>query len=839
MRTKIQQIQKRNGEIVPFDQRRIERAIAKALQAAGKKGVSERSKVLARMVVQKLAETVAGGIPTVEQVQDVVEQVLQQAGLSNVATLYHQYRQQRALIRKEKCRVLRKSELDEIDKRFDLNALQILATRYLHKDETGAIIETPRQLFERVAIHAVLPSVIFDPALRRKKPGHPFRIERRQLHKWEGKAGIGNFALNRYHLQGLYRIYQRHNAAGWLRYSLEEILELLAKGHLDHYAEEVQTYFDLMTQKKFLPNTPVLANFGTSMGQGMACFVLAIEDSLRAIMETLKQAALIFQSGGGCGYNFSALRPKGDIVRSTGGQSSGPVSFMRLFDTMTDVIKQGGIRRGANMGILNLDHPDIEEFIAVKQQPDVLTNFNLSVLIPEHFWQAYKEKALFSLINPRTGKPVRSMPARDLLQKVVAAAWKSAEPGVLFADNINRYNPLLEVLGPIMATNPCGEVLLYPNESCDLGSVNLWQFVHNGQIQWEALEQTVRTATRFLENVLEINAYPNHRIERQTLLARKIGLGIMGLAEALYELDVPYNSGEGIEYIAHWAETINYFSKLESIQLARERGSFPLFAKSRFTEDFLPIAGYQQPALWHYDWNEVVRQIHRYGIRNTYTTVVAPTGSISMIAGTSSGIEPVYRLVYEKRVSIGNFYYVDPVFERKMEELGVWSETFLRTVAVNGGSIRNFPNIPPEIRRIFVTAYDISPEDHVYALAAVQRWVDSSVSKTVNFPEETTQAEMQKVFLLAHQLGCKGLTVYRSGSRHDVYVPAVPKAGKQWKVYREQKARGQSLYAQEGAPPSEEVSDHGEPRCPVCGSPLIKREGCWQCPTCGWMACQV
>jgi len=537
------------------------------------------------------------------------------------------------------------------------------------------------------------------------------------------------------------------------------------------------------------------------------------------------------RSGGGCGYNFSALRPKGDIVRSTGGQSSGPVSFMRLFDTMTDVIKQGGIRRGANMGILNLDHPDIEEFITVKQQPDELTNFNLSVLIPEHFWQAYKEDALFPLINPRTGKPVRSIPARDLLQQVVAAAWKSAEPGVLFADNINRYNPLL--------TNPCGEVLLYPNESCDLGSVNLWQFVHDGQVQWEDLERTVRTATRFLENVLEINAYPNHRIEQQTLLARKIGLGIMGLAEALYELGIPYDSGEGIEYIGHWAETINYFSKLESIQLARERGSFPLFAQSRLTEDFLPIAGYQQPALWHYDWNEVVSQIHQDGIRNTYTTVVAPTGSISMIAGTSSGIEPVYRLVYEKRVSIGKFYYVDPVFERKMEELGVWSETFLRTVAVNGGSIRNFPNIPPEIRRIFVTAYDIAPKDHVYALAAVQRWVDSSVSKTVNFPEEATQSEMQQVFLLAHQLGCKGLTVYRSGSRHDVYVPAMPKTGKRWKVYREQKVRGQSLYAQEGAVASDGTIDHSERRCPVCGSPLIKREGCWQCPTCGWMACQV
>ncbi len=839
----FQKIRKRDGTIEPFDPHRIERAIHRALQAVGISESQHLASQLTTAAIHQLQQVVQGGLPTVEQVQDAVLRALEAAGLQEVAHQYRRYRQERALIRREKCRVLNKAELDEIDKQFDLNALRILAARYLRKDEAGKVIETPRQLFERVAIHTTLASILFDPRVRRKQPGVPLRLSRIALRQWEGKVGIGPFALNRYHLEGLYRVYRRHNAAGWMRISFLTLLQQLARGEFDAYAEEIQQYFALMTQKKFLPNTPVLANFGAPLGQGMACFVLAIDDSLRSIMETLKEAALIFKTGGGCGYNFSALRPKGDVVRSTGGVSSGPIPFMQLFDVMTEVIKQGGIRRGANMGILNLEHPDIEEFITIKMQPKQLTNFNLSILVPESFWEQYRKGELFSLINPRTGKAVRSVAARQLLQQVVHAAWRSAEPGLLFADNINRYNPLLEVFGPIQATNPCGEVLLYPNESCDLGSMNLWQFVDGDTIKWEELKTAVTLATRFLDNVLEMNAYPNGRIAHQTLLSRKIGLGLMGLAEALYELRIPYNSGRGIEQMSHFAEAVNYYSKLASSQLAAERGPFPLFAKSRYTEDFLPIAGYWQRTQWHFDWEAVVERIHQQGIRNTYTTVVAPTGSISMIAGTSSGIEPVYRLVYEKRVSIGSFYYVDPVFERRMEELGLWSQAFLQEVALNGGSIRTFPSVPAAERRVFVTAYDISPEDHVYALAAVQRWVDSSVSKTINFPQEATPAEMEKVFVLAHQLGCKGITVYRSGSRQDVYVPALPTEGKQWSVYREQKVRGQSLYVQHKISASQREQPipaaEEERRCPVCGSPLVKKEGCWQCPTCGWMACEV
>ncbi|MEM0075400.1 MAG: adenosylcobalamin-dependent ribonucleoside-diphosphate reductase, partial [Conexivisphaerales archaeon] len=645
----ISKIRKRDGRTVEFDPGKISEAIWKAIKATGGKNRLQADE-LANKVVKELERQFAGGsIPSVEDVQDIVERVLIENGEARVAKAYILYRQKRAEIREEKMKILEKERIDEVDKIFDTNALRVLKARYLKKDEHGRLLESPKQLFTRVAVHTTLPSLFYDSRVYDITASQEIREPASDV---AGSLKIGQYELNEFHVEALKRIYERFNRERKLRVSWKEFVKMIQDGSFDSYASEIQLYYNIMVNRRFLPNTPALANFGNWLGMGSACFVLDIDDSIDSIMKTLANAAIIFKAGGGVGYNFSKLRPEGDFVRSTSGIASGPVSFMRLFDTMTEVIKQGGIRRGANMGILNIDHPDIEKFVKAKEGNKALRNFNISVLIKPEFWQYYDSGQPFPLINPRNGAVVRYVNAKQLFDMIAYQAWESAEPGVIFFDRVNQYNPFYNELGPIVTTNPCGEVLLYPNESCNLGSLNLHAFIKEEEdgsayMDWDALKDAVYIATKFLDNVIDVNKYPLKEIEDMTLATRKIGLGVMGLADMLFELGLQYDSEDGRRFMEKVMEFINYHSKVASVELAKSRGTIPLFKGSSYSEGKLPFSGFYDRKSWSFDWSSLAEEIKKNGIRNGYTTIIAPTGSISMIAGCSSGIEPVYSLVYE------------------------------------------------------------------------------------------------------------------------------------------------------------------------------------------------
>lgn len=849
-RLRITQIRKRDGRILPFNKEKITNAIYKAIVATGSRDRALADSLSTR-VVEILDEKYGGeAIPAVEDVQDVVERALVENGQAKVAKAYIIYRQKRAEIRSEKQRILEKETIDEVDKVFDLNALKVLKARYLKKNEAGKLIETPKQLFTRIAVHAALPDLFYDPEVHdisKKQNAHPQeKFDPIQYHE---KVSIGKYALNQYHLEALKRMYDRFDREGAAKISWSRFFEMLKTGLFNKYEKSINSFYELMVSKKFMPNTPAIANFGNVLGMGSACFVLGVDDSIESIMETLKQTAVVFKAGGGMGYNFSRLRPEGDYVSSTSGVASGPISFMMLFDTMTDVIKQGGIRRGANMGILNSNHPDVEKFITAKKGNKALRNFNISVLLMPDFWECYNKNKPYPLVNPRTGQVVREVDPRLLFDMIVYQAWESAEPGVIFFDHVNEYNPFLKHLGPIITTNPCGEVLLYPNESCNLGSVNVWAFAKrddNGKItyDWDGLKEAVYVGSRFLDNVIDVNNFPLKAIEDMTLATRKIGLGVMGLADLLFELRMAYNSDEGRKFMEELMEFINYHSKLTSIDLAKERGPVPYYNKSFYPEGKLPFAGFANRKLWHFEWDKVAEMIKQHGVRNGYTTVIAPTGSISMIAGCSSGIEPVYSLVYEKHVKVGSFYYIDPVFERVMTDEGLFGDDLLRDVNDHGGSIQRISYIPEDLKRVYITAMDIRPEDHIRALAVFQRWTDSSISKTNNFPANATVEDMRESYLLAYKLGCKDVTVFRDTSIKG-QVLVVPRKKNEATKEGESKDDEEQAVVKPLAPKLLAVPLVGASQgmsgqiklCPQCQSQVVYQEGCYICHECSWGAC--
>jgi len=1583
----IKSIRKRDGKIVPFDQKKIINAIYKASVAVGEPNWS-LSENLSKEVIRRLNKKLKkNNIPSVEEVQDTVEQILIDTAHARIAKAYILYRQHRAAIRQEKKQILNKAEIDEVDKKFDINALRVLASRYLKKDENGKIIESPKELFERVSVHASLPSLFYDSRIFQKQGKAPeHREEEFEPEKFAGKFSIGKYKLNQFHLEALKRLYDRFAKSRKIKVSWSAFLNLLKKGYFDKYESEVNTYYNLMVERKFFPNTPALANFGNYLGMGSACFSLGIDDSIDSIMDTLKSAAIIFKAGGGVGYNFSHLRPEGDFVKTTGGAASGPISFMSMFDNMTDVIKQGGcvstdtlirtdkgvmpiknllrapefkenqtnyfvydgqdyhhaflamnngstevyeittelgnklkatfnhlitvvhpetgnltwkkvkdleigdwvvtilgghsgkdiylpainnkprhfnahkiktpefmnenlaeilglymadgcinngrfifsvdaqdkdlskriiwlmkevfglslgsrwkkadqnyldlvfyskdlekyfeemnwkkkgakeafipyeiflskpkiaaaflrglfegdgtihsdgyplltsiskrliyevqqlllglglvskirkqsildnkkhqrfgsndiyiltiltdrsiekfkkeigfiskrknrnlnkyfynkqieysdlipyvpeifakyyqwvgrgcgkakskkganilyyravqhylkgdrqltrktlkklfekfeflkndeilknladekyfftritkinqldnektmeievpasasyvangflvhnIRRGANMGILNClagsvrintlegkkpikdlenkfvyvysydhksqnikirkayvyktgekrevwrvildndesivatpdhkfllsnggykelrylkqgdslmafykfldeknyvrvgitgknyqvlehllvaelilnrplktnerrkrrpddetvhhldgirinnhpdnlqiltvseharlhsnillenqkriaierkgkkleeiydkelvkrwkermsvarqkkipwnkglateiykshyqsgfknqfsnhkvkkiefygfedvydltvpdlhnfaaedifvhncNHPDIEKFIKAKEGNKALRNFNISVMIMPDFFSAYKEDKPYPLINPRTQKIVREINPKKLFDLIAYQVWESAEPGVLFFDRINEYNPFLKSLGPIEATNPCSELPLYPYESCNLGSINVWAYIKkNGDkkphFDWQKLEQDIKIITRFLDNVIDVNKYPLKEIEEMTLSTRKIGLGVMGVGDLLYELEIPYGSKQSLAFMEKLMEFINYYSKETSVELSKERGRMPYFDKSFYKEGKLPFSGSKDRKSWHFDWPALIKKIKKYGIRNAGTTTIAPTGSISMLAGTSSGIEPVYSLVFEKSVTVGSFYYVDPVFEEAMRKAGLMDDDLITDTARFNGSIRHISYIPEKYKKIFVTAMDIAPADHIKVVATFQKWVDSSISKTINFPAEATIDDIKKAYLLAYELGCKGVTIYRDKSltQQVLIGGSVKKKAKETShlaVLKDEKAKGLAVYHEASAEINEENSSLSSTEisekikkdiknCPSCQAPLAKQEGCVKCLNCGWGLC--
>ena len=847
METKISRMTKRDGTVVLFDQGKITNAIYKAAQSVGGRD-KKAAQILSDRVVQELGN-IGSAVPSVEEIQDTVEKVLIENGHAATAKSYILYRQNRAALRKEKQLVLEKDEIDEVDKRFDVNALRVLKARYLRKDATGKLTETPKQLFTRVAVHAALPDLMYDSRvfdINGHQPVNMIEDFKPAIH--ENEYSIGKYALNRYHLEALKRMYDRFNRNKQMKVTWGKFIDMLKRGEFGSYEKNLEELYNLMTYKLFMPNTPAIANFGNPLGMGSACFVLDVPDSIEGIMETLKNTAVVFKAGGGMGYNFSKLRPEGDFVSSTGGVASGPLSFMRLFDTMTEVIKQGGIRRGANMGILNSNHPDIEKFITAKDGNKALRNFNISILIMPDFWEHYEKNEPYPLVNPKDGTVVKTVNPRMLFDKVVYQAWESAEPGVIFFDKVNEYNPFLEHLGPIVTTNPCGEVLLYPNEPCNLGSINVWAFTKhdddgNAYVDWDALKEATVSCTRFLDNVIDVNNFPLKQIEEMSLATRKIGLGVMGVADLLYELRLPYNSEEGRRFMERLMEFIAYWSKAESIRLAQLRGNLPYYNKSFYREGRLPVRGpYLNES--HFDWDKLSRDIKKYGIRNGYTTIIAPTGSISMIAGCSSGMEPVYSLVFEKNVKVGSFYYVDPAAEKVLKEEGIYSDKLMEDINQHKGSVQNIDYVPEKIRNALVTAMDITPEDHIRALASFQKWVDSSISKTNNFPADATVEHMRDSYILAYKLGCKDVTVFRDLSIKDQVLVA-PKAKEKKEDAKIEIKQEQKKMVKESESGLVFANGNGNEmpagkqikKCPECGTALEQKEGCVECPSCGWGLC--
>ena len=559
---------------------------------------------------------------------------------------------------------------------FTANAKTVLERRYLAKDNNGKVVETIEELFHRVA------STIA-----------------------EADAAYGS--------------------------TEDEIREL------------EERFYNMMTEREFMPNSPTLMNAGRPLGQLSACFVLPIDDSMSDIFDTVKYAALVHQSGGGTGFSFSRLRPEGSIVRSTGGVASGPVSFMKVFNAATEAVKQGGTRRGANMGMLRVDHPDILKFIDCKENNHEINNFNISVAITDKFMQAVEEGKEYELIAPHNGEVTGTLDARTVFDKIVDAAWRNGEPGVVFIDEMNRYNPT-PALGEIESTNPCGEQPLLPFEACNLGSINLGLCVADVDgiptIDYEKLTRIVHDAVHFLDNVIDVNHYPLQKIDENTRRTRKIGLGVMGFADMLLKLGVPYNSVEAEKAAEEVMSLIQSEGRAASAELAAERGVFPAWKESVFGESSLAV-------------------------RNATVTTISPTGTISIIADASGGCEPMFAFAFTKNVMDGDKLLVcNDMLVEKLKEAGVYSEVLMHRIAEEG-TLAHIHEIPDEIRRVFVCAHDISPEWHIRIQAAFQKYTDNAVSKTINFPNSATREEVKEAYLLAYKLGCKGTTVYRDGSR--------------------------------------------------------------------------
>jgi ribonucleoside-diphosphate reductase alpha chain len=717
--TVLTKITKRDGRIADFNPEKIAIAIYKAAQAVGKPDKA-LAKALADKVVQLVSQRFATKIPTVEEVQDIVEESLLASGEPKIGKAYILYRQKRGELRNLKAALLQGMHDEGTD--LSLNALKVLEKRFLRKDADGKLMETPTQMFRRVAASVAQADAFFG----------------------------------------------------------EDVL-----ASTERFAER-------LCKLEFLPSTPTLMNAGTPIQQLVASFVLPVDDSVESIFDALKHAAIIHKTGGGTGFSFSRLRPKNDFLGPNQGYANGPIAFMRLFDAATNVIKQGGVQRGANMGILRVDHPDVLEFINVKADGKSFTNFNLSVGVTDTFMEAVLHDREYQLVNPKTKQPVTTLSARGVFDNIVALAWQRGDPGLIFLDRLNQHNPLPS-LGEMEATDSCGDQPLLPYESAPLGAINLLTCVtHDGKdLDWAKLRALIHDGVHFLDNVLDVTKYPLAEVERVSKSARKIGLGIMGFADVLYHLGVPYHSEEGLA----WAERIMKFVKDEalaqSIALAEKRGTFP-------------------------SWQDSAYASRNLQLRNATIITLAPTGTVSMIADVAPSLEPNFAISFIKNVmGDTDLVYVNKVFSRVAKKRGFYSDNLMREIAERG-SIQHIPEIPDDVKKVFVTAQDISPEWHIRMQAAFQKYVDNAISKTINFPADASLQDVAQGFLLAYKLGCKGLTVYRDRSL-DTQVINV--------------AHTRKHQQQSSAPASKEPEQRL--RCAECGAAVQFEQGKGVCQVCG------
>lgn len=775
MSKRIEQIRKRDGHVVPFDQSRIFNAIKKAALEVDMADDKELTKITEKTSAALEEKYDGHTIPGVEEIQDIIIEILIDSGQHKIARAYMIYRQRHKELRSMRLPLTEVTEVVDLSE----NSLMVLKKRYLIKDETGQVIEKPVDMFKRVAANIALADETYK---------------------------------NLYH----------------------------QTVDVDKTARE---FYEMMVKREFMPNSPALMNAGRDLQQLSACFVLPVDDDMTSIFDAVKWTALIHQSGGGTGFSFSRLRPEGDRVKSTGGVASGPISFMRVFDAATEQIKQGGTRRGANMGILRVDHPDILKFIACKEDMTSLNNFNISVAVTDKFMKALDKNEDYELINPRNKEVVQKISAKMVFDLIVTNVWKNGDPGIIFIDRINAFNPTPQ-LGEIESTNPCGEVPLLPFESCNLGGINLSEMLTTDEqkkdIDWNKLESTVQKGIHFLDNMLDMSRFPLIQIEQMVEKTRKVGLGVMGWADLLIKLEIPYNSDKALKLADKIMAFINDKGHRASEKLAEQRGVFPAFFGSIFD-----------------------KKNTNYKIRNSTITTIAPTGTVSIISNCSSGIEPLFAVCYTRKniLDAGDeLIEVNPLFLEIAKREGFYSEAVMRKIAERG-SVHGVLEVPKKWQEVFVTSHEISPEIHVKMQAAFQAHTDNAVSKTVNFPNSATMEDVRRVYILAYKTGCKGITIYRDGSRsvqvlnvgtQDNKVDKFPEGDSEVKkeimierqtsrvkVHANQPSLMDLFDKQNDPQSSENDATVKSEKCPECGQKLEIKEGCKACPVCGWGKCAL
>ncbi len=746
----IRNVIKRNGQKVPFDESKIKNAVMRAFSNVYIKNSEDKNEKAAKRIADNVTKIINGlkvDELNVEEIQDLVEKELMEDD-ANVAKAYILYRHKHAQVR-----LFKESLGISDDLKLPINSLIILSARYLLKNENGKIIETPKQLFERVAT---------------------------SIANVEKKYGKDD----------------------------KQVMEIS------------KDFYNAMTSFKFMPNSPTLMNAGTKLGQLSACFVIPIADSINDIFDAVKYAAIVHKSGGGTGFSFSRLRPSNDAVNTTGGVASGPISFMKIFDSATEQIKQGGKRRGANMGILRIDHPDILNFIMAKENENTLRNFNLSIAVTKDFMNALSANRQYDLINPRNGKAVGKLNARAVWNLIVTMAWKTGDPGLVFIDRINSsYSNPVPRLGPIESTNPCGEQPLYAYDSCNLGSINLANMLKpinsHYEVDWDELRRITKLGIRFLDNVIDANSYPIKQIEEMTRSIRRVGIGVMGWADMLIKLGIRYDSNEALALAENVMSFITNNARQMSQELAEERGPFPEFKNS----------------IWY--------KLGYKPLRNSTVTTIAPTGTISIISnGVSQGIEPIFSVVYMRNVaeSLGsNLIEVNNEFERYALENNFYSEELMKKLA-GRISVQDVDEIPEKIRKLFVTAHDIAPEWHIKMQAAFQKHVDNAVSKTINFPSHATPQDIENAYKLSYELGCKGITVYRDQSKSNQVLNVANEQNQTTLKSLKEKHEGNASITNFDAS-TYVISAAKEKQCPECGTTMIAGEGCFTCPKCGFSLC--